>query len=96
MEKHTIGDLHQLQALPLSVKIKKTEYRIREWAGHYGKNGIFLAFSGGKDNGKKNKMESVATLTKKIAYIQEKNPNSSSGSFHNILQIKICLCHTGQ
>lgn len=50
MEKHTIGDLHQLQALPLSVKIKKTEYRIREWAGHYGKNGIFLAFSGGKDS----------------------------------------------
>ena len=50
MEKHTIGDLHQLQALPLSVKIKKTEYRIREWAEHYGKNGIFLAFSGGRDS----------------------------------------------
>lgn len=50
MNRHTIADLHQLQALPLSVKIRKTEGRIREWADHYGKNGIFLSYSGGKDS----------------------------------------------
>lgn len=50
MNRHTIADLHQLQALPLSVKIRKTECRISEWADHYGKNEIFLTFSEGKDN----------------------------------------------
>ncbi len=50
MSKHTIGDLYQMQSLPLPAKIRMTEYRIREWADCYGEDGIFVAFSGGKDS----------------------------------------------
>lgn len=50
MGKHTIGDLYQMQSLPLSAKIRMTEYRICEWAEHYGENGIYIGFSGGKDS----------------------------------------------
>ena len=50
MGKHTIGDLYQMQALPLSAKIKMTEYRIREWVDCYGEDGIYISFSGGKDS----------------------------------------------
>lgn len=51
MGKHTIGDLHQMQSLPLSAKIRMTEYRIREWIDHYGEDGVYVSFSGGKDSG---------------------------------------------
>lgn len=50
MGKHTIGDLHQMQSLPLSAKIRMTQYRIREWGERYGVDGIYVGFSGGKDS----------------------------------------------
>ncbi len=87
MGKHTIGELHQMQSLPLSAKIKMTERRVREWVEYYGTDGVALAFSGGKDNGNKNKMESTL---KKPTNAKEKNPNLRPGSFHNILQISLC------
>lgn len=39
-----------LQALPLEVKIKKTQQRIREWVNHFGLDGVYVSFSGGKDS----------------------------------------------
>ena len=50
MNKHTIGDLYQMQSLPLSAKIRMTEYRIREWVDYYGEDGVYISFSGGKDS----------------------------------------------
>ena len=50
MNKHTMGDLYQKQSLPLSAKIQMTEYRIREWVDHYGEDGVYISFSGGKDS----------------------------------------------
>ena len=41
--------LRELQALPLSVKVKKTQIRIREWYEHYNGN-VCVSFSGGKDS----------------------------------------------
>jgi 3'-phosphoadenosine 5'-phosphosulfate sulfotransferase (PAPS reductase)/FAD synthetase len=41
--------LQQLQGLPLEVKIRKTQERIKEWYEHY--NGsVYVSFSGGKDS----------------------------------------------
>lgn len=41
--------LQQLQALPLEVKIRKTQERIKEWYEHW--NGqVYVSFSGGKDS----------------------------------------------
>lgn len=48
--KHTYEDLYMLQALPLEVKILKTRKRIKEWVDHYGRDGIYVSFSGGKDS----------------------------------------------
>lgn len=48
--KHTIGDLYQMQSLPLSAKIRMTEYRIRQWVDKYGAEGVYVSFSGGKDS----------------------------------------------
>ena len=50
MNRHTIGDLYQMQSLPLSAKIQMTERRIREWIDYHGADGVFVAFSGGKDS----------------------------------------------
>ena len=50
MDRHTIGDLHQMQALPLTAKIRMTEYRIRQWVENYGEDGVYVSFSGGKDS----------------------------------------------
>lgn len=50
MNKHTISDLYQMQSLPLSAKIRMTEYRIREWVEYYGYDGVYISFSGGKDS----------------------------------------------
>lgn len=49
-QKHTIGDLRQMQALPLSAKIRMTERRILDWVDAYGENGVYVSFSGGKDS----------------------------------------------
>lgn len=47
--KHQISDLYQMRSLPLDIKIRMTENRIRDWYNHF--NGdVYLAFSGGKDS----------------------------------------------
>ena len=46
----TIDELRQLQALPLGLKVKLTKQRIREWVNHYGTDGVYVSFSGGKDS----------------------------------------------
>ena len=46
----TAQDLRQKQALPLPVKVKMTQTRIREWVNHFGKDGVAVSFSGGKDS----------------------------------------------
>jgi 3'-phosphoadenosine 5'-phosphosulfate sulfotransferase (PAPS reductase)/FAD synthetase len=39
-----------MQAAPLSVKIKMTARRIRDWVDEYGQDGVYVSFSGGKDS----------------------------------------------
>ena len=47
--KHFVGDLAQMQSLPLEVKIRMTQTRIRQWYDHF--NGeVYMSFSGGKDS----------------------------------------------
>lgn len=46
----TRDDLKMLQALPLEMKIKLTQRRIRDWIREYGVNGVYVSFSGGKDS----------------------------------------------
>lgn len=50
IEKRTINELYMLQALPLEVKVRKTEERIKEWVDEYGIDGVYVSFSGGKDS----------------------------------------------
>lgn len=47
--KFTNKDLEYLQALPLELKIKKTQLRIKEWY-EYWEGDVFVSFSGGKDS----------------------------------------------
>ena len=49
MAKMTNDLLKQLQSLPLDIKIRKTELRIREWYEHWDGN-VCVSFSGGKDS----------------------------------------------
>lgn len=49
-KKHEIQDLKQMQALPLKMKIKLTQSRIRQWVNEFGEDGVFISFSGGKDS----------------------------------------------
>lgn len=46
----TREELKLLQALPLDIKIRKTQQRIREWVEYYGEDGVYVSFSGGKDS----------------------------------------------
>ena len=46
----TIDELRTLQALPLELKVAKTKLRIREWVNEFGVEGVYVAFSGGKDS----------------------------------------------
>lgn len=39
-----------MQALPLNMKIKLTQSRIRQWVNEFGEDGVYVAFSGGKDS----------------------------------------------
>lgn len=48
--KHTYDELRLWQALPLSIKIRMTEERIRMWVKEYTEDGVYLSFSGGKDS----------------------------------------------
>lgn len=47
--KHTIGDLQQMQSLPLEAKIEMTKRRICEWYEHWDGQ-VYVSFSGGKDS----------------------------------------------
>ena len=44
--KHTLGELKQMQSLPLEIKIKMTERRIEEWVKEFGIDGVSVSFSG--------------------------------------------------
>lgn len=48
--KHTIDELKMMQALPLNIKVRMTQNRIRQWVGEYGTDGVYISFSGGKDS----------------------------------------------
>ena len=48
--KHTIGDLYQMQSLPLDAKIRMTMARIEGWIREFGEDGVYISFSGGKDS----------------------------------------------
>ena len=50
MALHTLSDLQQRQALPLEIKIRMTQQRIREWVNEFGVDGVYVSFSGGKDS----------------------------------------------
>ena len=50
MGKHTIDELRQWQALPLGIKVRMTQQRIRDWVNEYGVDGVYVSFSGGKDS----------------------------------------------
>jgi len=50
LAKHTLEELQQWQSLPLSIKIRMTEERIRDWVREYGEDGVYVSFSGGKDS----------------------------------------------
>jgi len=39
-----------MQAAPLNVKVMLTKQRIRDWVNHYGEEGVYVSFSGGKDS----------------------------------------------
>lgn len=47
--KRELWELRQMQSLPLSLKIRMTEERIRGWYNHFGGD-IYISFSGGKDS----------------------------------------------
>lgn len=47
--KHTKGDLKQMQSLPLSIKIRMTKLRIRDWYDYFDGQ-VYVSFSGGKDS----------------------------------------------
>lgn len=46
----TSDELRMLQALPLDLKVRRTEQRIREWVDYWGKGHVCVSFSGGKDS----------------------------------------------
>lgn len=46
----TSEELRMLQALPLELKVARTEQRIREWVDWWGKDHVYVSFSGGKDS----------------------------------------------
>lgn len=48
--RHTKEELRYMQSLPLDLKIRLTEDRIRAWVGKYGEDGVCVSFSGGKDS----------------------------------------------
>lgn len=50
MAKRTIGELHQMQSLPLDAKIQMTRRRIKGWIDEFGEDGVYVSFSGGKDS----------------------------------------------
>lgn len=49
IQKHSKGDLEQMQSLPLSAKITMTNQRIKDWYNHFDGQ-VYVSFSGGKDS----------------------------------------------
>lgn len=47
--RHQDWELRQMQGLPLALKVRKTQLRIREWYDHFDGE-VYLSFSGGKDS----------------------------------------------
>lgn len=47
---HTLQDLKIMQALPLEIKVRMTQDRIRGWVNEFGVEGVYVSFSGGKDS----------------------------------------------
>lgn len=47
---NSVEELKMLQSLPFELKVLKTQQRIREWVTHFGVNGVYVSFSGGKDS----------------------------------------------
>ena len=45
----TRKELLEMQSLPLNIKIRMTQTRIRDWYQTYGGN-VYVSFSGGKDS----------------------------------------------
>ena len=39
-----------MQSLPLNLKIRMTQERIRQWINEFGEDGVYVSFSGGKDS----------------------------------------------
>ena len=50
MSERTIAGLKCMQAAPLSVKVRMSESRIRDWFNEFGEDGVYVSFSGGKDS----------------------------------------------
>ena len=50
MAKHTRAELIQWQHMDLNLKVAMTKARIRGWVNEYGTDGVYVAFSGGKDS----------------------------------------------
>lgn len=48
--KHTIDDLRMMQNLPLDIKLRMSEERIRSFVKEFGTGGCYIAYSGGKDS----------------------------------------------
>ena len=48
--KHQISDLYQMQAMPLNIKVRMTQTRIRGWVEYWGEDNVYISFSGGKDS----------------------------------------------
>ncbi len=49
MNRHSKGDLQQMQSLPLEAKILMTQRRIRDWVDYW-HGDVYVSFSGGKDS----------------------------------------------
>lgn len=50
MSNRSFADLQAMQRLPLGAKVCATQARIYEWLERYGADGVYVAFSGGKDS----------------------------------------------
>ena len=50
MALHTMQELKMRQAMPLEIKVRMTQQRIREWVNEFGEEGVYVSFSGGKDS----------------------------------------------
>ncbi|MCM1061957.1 MAG: phosphoadenosine phosphosulfate reductase family protein [Eubacterium sp.] len=47
--KHQMWELQQMQSVPLDIKIKMSQRRIRDWYEYWGGD-VYVSFSGGKDS----------------------------------------------